>query len=513
MQLDDLVVEVRDRDLVRRHQIDAQFLGGSVFSPRPNGVGTWQVTLPAEVDGELHEAAAVLREKGSGIIVTGPHGVIMSGPTVEPEGEADAEAPEGTWTFSGVSDAILLSDALAVPDPASLDPHKQAFANDVRTGPVETLLRQYVAFNIANGDIGKVPVRIWAPPYRLRGFRKLFRLGDPVDLRRGPVRSKSPRYTNLLELCQDIVAGTDFLFDVRQVDGYLEFVVWEAEDLTASHRMDIENDQLTSTRYSYSVPDLTEAYVAGQGEGTDRTVLVRTSAAAAAEEAAWGRPIERFIDQRQTDDRAELEQKVDATLADALASIDSLTVVPSDDLASDYGRGWTAGARVTVVVGEKEVPARINQAVIAVTGEGVMLGCVIGDSDGDFEARTNRSISGLTSRVSSLERNGTGKTDWLPLTVLSPWTQSSTIPLQIQVTPYRVELSGSVLGASTGGAFRTVALIPDNMPRPRAQVRTPLRQDATVHVAVTNDGQIQLATSAAVTGGIGIALDGIGFAY
>lgn len=406
MQLEDIVVEVRDRTLKRRGQIDARFLDGSVFSPRPNGVGTWQVTLPGSVDGESLEAALLLREKGSGIIVTGPHGVILSGPTSEPEGEATAEAPEGTWTISGFSDAVLLQDAISVPDPASADPEKQAFANDIRTAHVETLLRQYVSLNIANGAIARGGPVQWAQGHRLRGFRQRLRLHDQVDRARGPVRTKSPRYTNLLELCRDIVAGTDLLFDVQQVDDFLELVIWEAADLTGSHRMDIENDQLTSTRYSYSPPELTEAYVAGQGEGTERTVLVRSSPEAAAEEEAWGRPIERFLDQRQTDDQAELQEKVAATIADALAATDSLTVVPSDDLAGTYGLDWTAGARVTIVVGDDEVPARINQAVIAVTKEGVLLGCVIGDADGDWEGQTNRAIGGLSARVSSLERNG-----------------------------------------------------------------------------------------------------------
>lgn len=395
MQLDDLVVEVRDRSLQRVGQIDHRFLTDSVFSPRANGVGTWQVKLPASVDGVPYELATALRTEGAGIIVTGPHGVVMSGPTVAPDNEATTEAPEGVWTINGVSDSVLIRDALAYPDPAVADPTTQTKANDVRTGRAETILRAFVSANIAD----------LAPSGRRRGFRTAIHLGG-IDHMLGPVLTKSPRFQNLLELCQEIAASTRLLFDIVQNGDRLEFLTWEAADLTQELRMDIENDQLRSTSWGYTLPDLTVPIVAGQGEGTERTIITRTSAAAVAAEAAWGRPIEEFIDQRQTDDLTELQQKGDTALSEALAGTDTLTVVPSDDLAATYGLTWTTGALVSVVVGTEEVPARINQAVIAVTAEGLLLGCVIGDADGtDWEGQVNRSITSLRSRVSSLERN------------------------------------------------------------------------------------------------------------
>ena len=69
----------------------------------------------------------------------------FSGPTIVPARKRDARNPNGTYTFSGVTDEQHLADARAFPSPAVSNPAAQTAANDVRSGPVETLMHQYVA--------------------------------------------------------------------------------------------------------------------------------------------------------------------------------------------------------------------------------------------------------------------------------------------------------------------------------------------------------------------------------
>lgn len=75
MRIEDLTVEVRNANLERVGQITASELPGFEAVLRFNNVGTWNLTLPTD-----HYLAEELRQPGSGIIVTGPNGVLLSGP-------------------------------------------------------------------------------------------------------------------------------------------------------------------------------------------------------------------------------------------------------------------------------------------------------------------------------------------------------------------------------------------------------------------------------------------------
>jgi hypothetical protein len=54
-----------------------------------------------------------------------------------------------------------------------------------------------------------------------------------------------------------------------------------------------------------SPPGATRVLVAGQGNREDRQFIEMTSTDATAAEALWGRRIERFVDQRNTNDEEE----------------------------------------------------------------------------------------------------------------------------------------------------------------------------------------------------------------
>ncbi len=76
MQVTDLIVEVRDSSLARVGQILSTDLVGFTAVLRFCKVGTWEIPLHA-----TSPLADALRAPGAGIIVTGPNGVLFSGPT------------------------------------------------------------------------------------------------------------------------------------------------------------------------------------------------------------------------------------------------------------------------------------------------------------------------------------------------------------------------------------------------------------------------------------------------
>lgn len=397
----DLIVEVRNLDLIRVAQLTETDVGTLTAVPRANDVGGWELTLPNAVidpssgDWVRHAAAAELRKEGAGIIVTGPHGVILSGPMTSATYNADTENISGEWKFTGVSDAVLLADAEAYPSPTIVNPAAQVAANDTRTASAEELLRQYVSANITPAG---------APAGRVVGLRT--KLVVPIGGTRGPQLTKSPRFQNLLELCREIAFAGNLRFDIVQIGSGLEFRIWEPVDRSKFVRMDMENDLLKTVTYGYGAPSTTLAIVAGQGQGTERTILSRQGDKAAASEALWGRRVERFIDQRQTDAPDELAQAGDDAIVEGAASATGLQVTPTDTDAMLFLRDWNVGDLVGVVVEGQEVAAPVTEAALSIDGASVVFVATLGSADAfDPDAAAQTRASATSSRVSSLERN------------------------------------------------------------------------------------------------------------
>ena len=395
MDADLITVEVRGADRVRVGQIDAADLTGFLCVHRKNSVGSWSLKLPDKVLSDAgvlvrHKLCWELRQPSAGLVITGPDWV-LSGPMIYAAQEQVPEDPDGTWTFEGVSDLVFLARPTAFPDPAigTSQASSQSRASDTRTAAAETLMRTFVRLNVGEG----------AP-----ANRRLAGLTSGTDLARGGTLTKSPRFDNLLELLQKIALGSNLLFDVIQVGDGLEFRVSVPVDVSSEERWDVDNGQLSRAKYGFTAPGCTRVFVAGQGEGTLRTIVEVTTAASLISEAVWGR-IERFVDHRNTDDLAELTQAGLEILAAEGSAITSLEVVPSADLAEGFGSRWLLGSVVTVVVGDQEILAPVTEVPVMITPEGLFIGATVGDPTGfDWESTLSSRQSKTEARLSALER-------------------------------------------------------------------------------------------------------------
>ncbi|QCQ57463.1 minor tail protein [Microbacterium phage Sucha] len=404
MRVDDLTLEVRDRTLKRVGQITPAYLNLKAHT-RWCGVGDWSLDLPGD-----HPMVPHLATPGSGVILLGPDGTdvqtILSGPTRNPFRKRNAQNPDGTYTFSGVTDEVILAGAVAFPDPSIADPQasSKSRSNDTRSGNTEALLRQFVAYNVANGALaGGVA---WAPAGRLRGLREKVVLRGGASSR-GIPQKKSPRFQNLLELLQEIVAyDPNYGFRMVQIGPRIEFEVLDARDRTKFVRFDVENGTITSEEVQSGGSTVTDAIVLGQGEGKDRQIVRRQLAPNTADETNWGLVFEVAIDQRDTDDVAELEQSGDEKLLEAQGGT-SVKMVPADDTTMEVGRDWRLGDTVTTVVGTTETVARVSEVVYAADGRGVRAGAGLGDVSGfDKQDSQAATVKSLDTRVSQLERSG-----------------------------------------------------------------------------------------------------------
>jgi hypothetical protein len=398
----DFTVEVRDGDLNRLGQILREDLN-LTLTDRFNNVGEWTLTLPIE-----HPMVPALRTPGAGLVVTVASGplagqTLASGPMVSPEVTVSGADP-GTVTVAGATDSVLLADRRAHPAPSTLDPADAS--HDVRTGPAETLMRQYVTANLSAA----------AHPSRADE-----RVVVPASLGRGATSTQRARFPVLGGLLAGIAAGANYPavresyhpghlgFRLVQVDSTLEFQVYEVADRAADVRLDVDNGTLASHKVTTAAPSVTHVIVAGQGEGTDRQFVERTTAEATAAASAWRRRIELLKDQRATGDESELEQAGDAELAEGGLSQYAMEIVPGDDTGWEFGADWNLGDIVSVVVrdgGENRYAATeyatvVTGYVLKADASGVRMGAILGAPKESDMQRVER-------RLSNLEANAEG---------------------------------------------------------------------------------------------------------
>ncbi|MEU3709014.1 siphovirus ReqiPepy6 Gp37-like family protein [Streptomyces catenulae] len=351
-----------------------------------NNVGSWKLTLPTE-----HPLTEALRVPGAGLIITGPADVLMSGPVTSFEYAATPEDRRGSVVFDGVSDSVALLDMLAWPEPSNPDVTTQSARHDERTGPAETLMHAYVAANCGPA----------APAARRRAG-----LVMGPDRGRGPVVSKSARFPTLGELLTAIAVVADLGFRIVQRADSLVFETYQLADRTKEVRLDVLAGTLAGQRVSVSTPGATRVIVAGQGEQEGRTFVPVSSDASEDAEADWGRRIERFVDQRNTDDLDELAQAGNEVLADEGHTSTTVQAVPVEDSAAEFGVDWNLGDRVTVIAGGRELTAPVTGTVVKAGSDGFKTGALLGDpANLDPGTATAKRAQGTERRVSALERS------------------------------------------------------------------------------------------------------------
>jgi hypothetical protein len=386
MLITDLTVEVRNANLERVGQLLPQDLVGFSAVLRFNNVGNWSVPIPAN-----NPMAEALRAPGAGIIVTGPSGVIMSGPTTSAKRTQSQDDPIGTWLISGLDDSVVLSERLAYPTPSTADVSAQTDAYDVRTGIASTVINAYV-----NANIGPS-----AP-----AIRKISALTLAADTATGSTVTGNARFDRLGELLTGLAIINGLGFDIKQTGANLQFRVYQPTDRSASVRMDIDNNGLTRTEYTYTAPGLTRAIVAGQGEGASRAIVEVTTSDSTAAEAAWARRIELFKDQRGSSNNTELTQAGTEALAEKGKTIEAISATPSDDQNMAYGIDWNLGDRVSVVVGTTTISRIVTEVGLLISSDGVRIGATVGEpSTADPESQSADALSNQEGRISNLERN------------------------------------------------------------------------------------------------------------
>jgi hypothetical protein len=388
VRVEDLTVEVRNKSLERVGQLSGADLVGAEFILRHNEVGSWKVTLHS-----TSTMADLLRTPGYGLIVTGPDGVIMSGPMLSASLVQTQDDVDGSWTIEGFDDSIILAERLAYPDPAVADVTAQSQAYDIRNDAAETVLKEYVNENLVSGP----------------SIRVVTDLTVATDVGSGETVYGSARFDKLQELFYGLAQSGGVGYTIEQQGAALVFDVYQPVDRSALIRFDIDNGRLTSADYAYSAPSVTRAIVGGAGEQEERLFFEGTLTQSTDAETLWGRRIESFVDARTTQESDEFTQVATEALVDEGKTRVAMTVTPTDNTTMLFGSEWGLGDTITVTVRDIVATAVVYTVALSIQSDGVYLAAEVGTPmPVSYEAKLSKATLTQAKRLGDIERNTTG---------------------------------------------------------------------------------------------------------
>lgn len=256
----------------------------------------------------------------------------------------DADSGDATITVKCLGDDQHLADRLVYPSPA-LAATAQTANYWTYTGPASTAMWELIRQQAATG----AQVSRQVPTLRMGA--------DPVA---GASRLWAEQFAPVLDTLTawGILSGADLgVRVVSTVDG-LRADIYAPRDVSAGVRFSASLTNLVGWDYEQLPPSATYVIAAGQGDLATR--VRRASSSVAVGDLAWGRRIERYIDQRDEADTTKLQASADDTLAQGIGTV-SLAIDARDTGTARYGIDWALGDRVTVHVG---VPGGVTAATV-----------------------------------------------------------------------------------------------------------------------------------------------------
>jgi hypothetical protein len=288
--------------------------------PRFNAVGSFTLDIATDTF-----SARELIKNHSGIIVKKDGQTIFSGTVTSRYRTFDKDNGDKI-TFGGLDDMLHLSRTLAYPETNGLF-STQAY--DVRTGPAETIMKQYVDYNAGpNAASG----RQW--------------LSIQPDAGLGTTITGRARFDNLLDLLASIaLQGGGLGFNVIQVDNELQFQVFQPADKTKSAFFSPILGNISSFDYKNEDPTANLVIVGGSGEGAARILDWKADNNSIVQ--YWRREV--FVDRRDTTDSTELTNAMNEELTNQ-AEKNSFSFVPIDTPQLSFGKDYNLGDKVSIVI-------------------------------------------------------------------------------------------------------------------------------------------------------------------
>lgn len=356
---------------------------------RFNEVSSGTITIPArpEVMAELVAGRRITVIRDGQILIAGP----IEAPLAAfqwglPGGEGGGEdAGPGVVTAAFADDLAFAAGRLVYPNPAQAA-GSQTSSHYVASGAAGTVM-----LALANLNAGPGALEARQIPHLV--------MGDGTGV--GSSVSVRSRFAPLLdELRSAAVNGGGLGFRIRQDGADLVFEVYEPVDRTGTARFSRGLGNLRAVTVEQSAPEITHAIVGGQGEDEAREIVERASTFAAAK---WWR-IEQWVDSRNEDTTAGLEQSGDEALAESAEHVRLAAVtVDTPDLA--FGTDFGLGDIVTVSpMPGIEIADTVRQAQITATpGAGEHVTVLVGSQEATSDAVWVSRVKRIQRRLGRLE--------------------------------------------------------------------------------------------------------------
>lgn len=345
------------------------------------GNGSFKMPASARNMAALQAAHRVQVVRDGSVFLGGP--IEQTGPY---NWSAEGGGP-GDISVHFADDSALIANKVTYPDPTSIATEQTAESHWQLTSYGEDIMRRLVNENCGPGALP---------------FRQVpqLALGDLQSL--GLVATITSRFEPMGEaLRRTALAGGGLGYHVRQVGRTLYFEVYQPEDKSASVRFSRNLGNLRAFSYELASPIVTSAIVAGQGEGTARTIREITDSTA---EANWWRS-EKFIDQRQTDVLDELDQAGAEAIAEAGEQVRLSTITidtPDQQYGVHYGLGDVVAIELTQGFQITDVVRAVHFQCSPRSGE--VITATIGSQDATRDPEWLKSVRSLARRLGQIER-------------------------------------------------------------------------------------------------------------
>ena len=308
-------------------------LSGTVVLRR-NQVSTFALEVNAD-----HHGWGRFR-KGQRVVISDDTGQLLAGPIRGLSHEYAGGAR--TVTVSGVCDLAEVQGRVTYPNPAQIA-SEQSDGYYKRSGNAGRLITDLVRLNAGQGA--------------LSARRALTVEVDDM----GPQRSINTRFKPLLDETLAL-AGQEVTYRTWQ-DDQIRFGLYAQRDLTRHVRLSPESGTVTGYTLEDDAPEVTQVYVAGQGEGAARTIRIVSGNA-----SEWGVRVEEFRDRRDTDDPTELQQAGEERIAEGAAK-QSVNLTLADHPRRRFGQHFQLGDTITVNLGADGIIQDIVQSAEITFGE------------------------------------------------------------------------------------------------------------------------------------------------
>lgn len=311
----------------------------------------------------------LLLATGAGISILRNGSSIFSGPIWYLQKSWNQTQKFEELKVTGITDTGLMATRIVIPEPATLSPPYSTDSHHVETGTGSTVLYNYINEHLGPG------ARTGRP------FSGITMASDPLI---GTTITGRGRYDNLLEFIQELAIRAGGL-GVEIINKVV--TLYSPTDKSSTIVLSRDLGNLLSYKYNFRYPVANYVFVAGQNQGTARTIVERADSTSRTNFGTY----EFFKDQRDESVTANLESVGDALLEENATKY-SITVEPTEESGIEFQQHYKLGDKIRARIDGENFDHVVREVNIELTPEKATVKPVLGTVDSTQNEMINQLI-------------------------------------------------------------------------------------------------------------------------